>query len=243
MSEFKGQLGNYRVIDTDDNSQTLWSEFFDENCHSTHGAYAETLTNYVETCGITQKSLEPSVILEVGFGLGMGLKATIENTSRPIHFVSLELDPALVEWAKNNLEIKNFDWSCLTPCAHGFHGEIPQRELTVDILIGDARMTLPKWSKKFDAIYQDPFSPKKNPSLWTYEWFKLLREKSNQEVIMATYSASVGVRKAMLEAGWHPQALKGFGPKRERTIAKLVGPADENLERRLRASSAPVLRD
>lgn len=242
MSEFKGQLGKYRIINTDDSSPTLWSEFFDENCHSTHGAYAETVFNYVGACGIADAT-SPKRVLEVGFGLGHGLKATLEHATAPVHFVSLELDSALIEWAKNNLPIKNFNWKALEQTHYGYQA-ILDNGGTVTILIGDARNTLLNWhNSKFDAIYQDPFSPKKNPTLWTYEWFKLLAEKSSENVVLATYSASVGVRKAMLEAGWHPQSHKGFGPKRERTLATLVGPVDQKLERRLRASSTPALRD
>lgn len=242
MSEFKGQLGKYRIIETEDQSQTLWSEFFDENCHSTHGAYAETLFNYVEACGIAQAA-NTRHILEVGFGLGHGLKATLEHAKSPVHFVSLELDSALIDWAKTNLPIQNFHWDSLTKTDYGHHAELPNGG-SISILIGDARTTLPQWDKfKFDAIYQDPFSPKKNPTLWSVEWFELLAKKSGNDVIMATYSASVGVRKAMLEAGWHPQSHKGFGPKRERTLATLSGAIDDQLERRLRASNAPALRD
>lgn len=243
MSDFKGQLGLYRVVTTADNSPTLWSEFFDENCHSTHGAYAETLNNYVETCGITEHiGPGPLVILEVGFGLGMGLKATIENAKGPIHFVSLELDQQLVLWAKQNLPITGLDWSGLSPTEYGYTLKYHHHRL--DILIGDARQTLPKWDgPKFHAIYQDPFSPKKNPMLWSVEWFEQLKNKSEENVIMATYSASVMIRKAMLMAGWHPHSLKGFTGKRERTIARLVGPVDEKLERRLRASEVQALRD
>jgi len=242
MSEFKGQLGKYRIISTNDDSPTLWSEFFDENCHSTHGAYAETLFNYVEACRIKGANTEKK-ILEIGFGLGQGLKATLEHASSVVHFVSLELDPELVEWAKSNLHIEGFSWEQLNKTTRGYEAHLPNGN-TVTVLIGDARKTLLDWKDfKFDAIYQDPFSPKKNPTLWTREWFELLAMKSNEHVVMATYSASVGVRKAMLEAGWHPQSLKGFGPKRERTLGTLVGPVDQELERRLRASAAPALRD
>ena len=69
------------------------------------------------------------------------------------------------------------------------------------ILIGDARVSLPKFKNdhdiKFDCIYQDAFSPKRNAILWTSEWFKLLKSISNQDCIMSTYSASSSIRKSM----------------------------------------------
>lgn len=247
MPEFNGQLGRYKLIQTNDDSMTLWSEFFDENCHSNAGAYQETLFNYVVPCTTKQ---EPTCgyhrILEIGFGLGIGLKATIEynNSSNkyPIHFISLELDQLLVEWAINNIHIEGFDLKKLYFSNQCYSYEDPK--LKIDIYIGDARKTiLNEAIINIDGIYQDPFSPKKNPTLWTTQWFEELKKKSQSTCLLSTYSASVGVRKSMLEAGWHPQSHPGFAHKRERTMATLTGPTDERLEKKLRASSALSLHD
>src|SRR5690606_37910178 len=101
----------------------------------------------------------------------------------PMHFVSLELDAALVEWAKDNLVIKDFEWKTLERTQRGYEAQLSNGS-TVTVLIGDARTTLANWhDSKFDAIYQDPFSPKKNPTLWTCEWFELLAQKSNEHVV------------------------------------------------------------
>lgn len=250
MSEFKGQLGSYRVVPTGDDSVTLWSEFFDENCHSTHGAYAETLENYVIPCQIQTRLQSQDInILEVGFGLGLGLKATLESvegkSSNKLTFVSLELDSALVDWAKDNVAIRGHDLQLLKRISDSaFTAYYAESNVEVWVLIGDGRKTLEAWDTSlFHAIYQDPFSPKKNPTLWSVEWFTQLFKHADQDCILATYSASVGVRKAMLEAGWHPESHAGFGPKRERTIARINGNGDANLERRLRASQAQALRD
>lgn len=247
MSEFKGQLGQYKIIPTEDDSLTLWSEYFDENCHSTHGAYGETVFNYTQACGVDTR-VKGSVfnILEIGFGLGMGLKATIENASlckeSPIHFVSVELDKELIHWAIENIKIDGFDLSLLRFQNDRFHFQ--NDCIRIDILVGDARKTLAAWSScQFHAIYQDAFSPKKNPTLWTVEWFELLKSLSTKDSIMATYCASVAVRKSMLEAGWFPESHKGYGHKRERTTATITRQGNGTLEKRLHASAAPALHD
>ncbi|MBH46820.1 MAG: hypothetical protein CME71_01475 [Halobacteriovorax sp.] len=243
MSDFKGQLGQYKIIRTKDNSPTLWSEFFDENCHSDHGAYSETIYNYIEGCKILTRPI--SSILEIGYGLGIGLKATLEqynpDQNHPLHFVSVELDQELVEWSKKNVQCENFDFSRLELRDQVYQFE--NESLKVDIIIGDATTTLKQTPlPSFNAIYQDAFSPKKNPALWSVEWFEMLKDLAAQDCILSTYSASVSIRKSLLEAGWHPHSHKGFAGKRERTSAHLVGPADESLERRLRASAAQALR-
>src|SRR5690606_30836611 len=92
----------HQLVATDDGTYTLFSEAFQEACHSTAGAKNETILHYVEGCRVLEKSSihNPLVILEVGFGLGVGLLITIEklpiNTN--CHFISVELDRNLLEW-------------------------------------------------------------------------------------------------------------------------------------------------
>ncbi len=247
MSEFNGQLGRYKIIKTKDDTNTLWSEYFDENCHSSAGAYDETLFNYVKPCiPDPQFLVSPYKILEVGYGLGVGLKATIEylkpTSKNPIHFISLELDADLIKWSQENQAINGIDLRNFNFNDNKFY--LKTDSIEIEIYIGDARKSIHDQAiQNIHAIYQDPFSPKKNPSLWTTEWFEDLKKYSDPACKMSTYSASVSIRKSMLAAGWHPQSLPGFANKRERTMATLSGPIDLKLEKKLRASSALSLHD
>ena len=59
---------------TEDGTFTLENLSFQENCHSTAGAYQETLFNYIQGTEIQKKVHLPEInIFEVGFGLGFGL--------------------------------------------------------------------------------------------------------------------------------------------------------------------------
>lgn len=227
---------DYRLVETEDGSQTLFSEKFGEACHSTTGAKSETLLHYIQGCEIIEKAKQPSLsILEVGFGLGVGLITTWEMTKdlpAEIHFLSLEIDPALVKW---------------------FHAEYKDHPLFQDpkfkfhILVGDARAELPKYVKenspKWQAIYQDPFSPKRNPVLWTKEWFTLLKENSSPDVVLSTYSASSSIRKSLVETGWKLSAGEKFGPKRTSTRARLSGETDAEILDSLSRSPVKALSD
>jgi tRNA U34 5-methylaminomethyl-2-thiouridine-forming methyltransferase MnmC len=223
-------LPKHRWITTEDGSQTLFSEEFQESCHSTTGAWSETILHYVEGCRIRSRlqDHDPFNILEVGFGLGIGFKATQEslvNSSHPWHFISLELDRDLVEWFKDQNPLMT--WVDQSIC------QLKQGSLTLTILVGDARTTLPKFLKnnhiKFHAIYQDAFSPKKNPSLWTKEWFSLLKDAASSDVVLSTYSSSSSIRKSMLESGWVLKKGERFGPKRSSTRAELIGDSDPDI--------------
>ncbi len=256
IGEFCSEFSTYKILETEDKSKTLYSGHYDEACHSLSGAVEETLHNYVHGCEVPQRisNYECFNILEVGFGLGVGVISTInylqENCPKtPIHFISLEIDEALIQWSKTNLQFSNKDfglWQTIELNDHNslryFEGEYENVKLT--ILIGDARKTLPKaydlgLIPEIHAIYQDAFSPKKNPSLWTVEWFELLKKISHEENILSTYSASSSVKKSLVKAAWIIEKAPGFGPKRASTKAKLYGEMSEEVA--LNLSRSPIL--
>jgi tRNA U34 5-methylaminomethyl-2-thiouridine-forming methyltransferase MnmC len=238
---------NHTLITTEDGSTTLFSERFQEACHSTSGAKQETLIHYVQGCQVENKLNTKSIIqiLEVGWGTGLGFQCTQDALSplkKNYSFLSLEIDHDLVDWfATRNTQLKWINENGLT----FLRGKIKYCELT--ILVGDARKTLPlylqEYPQKWDAIYQDAFSPKKNPTLWTQEWFELLKRFSDDEVLLSTYSSSASIRKAMMEAGWKLQKGEGFGKKRSSTRALLSGTTSEGILHQITTANIPALRD
>lgn len=254
--EFTGKLGKYKIIETEDQTKTLWSEYFNEACHSLSGAYDETLYNYIQGCSIPDQinSNKDIHVFDVGFGLGIGLLAFMNEikkhhflSARIFSYTSIELDEDLFLWAiKENFQDLNFQKN-----DDFYHTQIeifPMITLEVSIYIGDGRVTILNAQKqgrlpRFSAIFQDAFSPKKNPTLWTTEWFDTLRELSDPDVFMSTYSASVSVRKSMVKAGWKILSKKGFGQKRTMTTARLTGETDKALEAELERNSTLELHD
>jgi len=255
IGEFTSDFGHYKIIETEDKSKTLFSGHYDEACHSLTGAVEETIHNYVLGCEVPSrlKNFTPFNILEVGFGLGIGVITTIDylidnNLNTPLHFVSLEIDQALIEWSKDNLSFKSKSfklWENLKleqiDDLKYYQGTF--NNVTLTVLIGDARRTLPlaldkKVIPEFHAIYQDAFSPKKNPTLWTVEWFKDLKKVAHDDVILSTYSASSSVKKSLVEASWKIEKASGFGPKRSSTKGRLVGEMSEEVK--LNLSRSPI---
>jgi tRNA U34 5-methylaminomethyl-2-thiouridine-forming methyltransferase MnmC len=253
LKTFNGKLGSYSVIQTDDNTTTLYSEFYDENCHSTSGAVEETLYNYIEGCNLLEKSKSNRslVIFEVGLGIGLGPKLTYEtfkDRKTDIKFISTEIDEALVEYSKEHNKcdifknLKRIEEDELVYYVSKFEN------FSLYILIGDARITTSTAFKKgvfkkVDAIFQDAFSPKKNPTLWTKQWFEQLRHISNDQVLMTTYSSHISVRKSMYEAGWKVFKRKGFGEKRSMTLCSLSGEMNEDILRNIKTAPDPILSD
>lgn len=253
---FTGDLGKYELEKTADGSYTLWSEAFNEACHSKNGAYQETLFNYIEGCNLKEiaKKQDTINILDVGFGMGLGLKVTIEflrnqGINNQINYFSMELDKKLVEWSikhimnTKSITIEKQLWAQKKGHQY-FHGA--NTNLSILILIGNARKTVPALKDlipPIDIIYQDAFSSGKNPELWSVEWFQLLKELSNPKVILSTFSASTNIRKSLLEAGWTVIERPGFLNKKSSTQATLTGKTDQKLTEKLINSPIPSLRD
>jgi tRNA U34 5-methylaminomethyl-2-thiouridine-forming methyltransferase MnmC len=230
----------HQLVETEDGTFTLFSEAFQEACHSTSGAKAETILHYIEGCKVLEKVLkfQDFTILEVGFGLGIGFLTTLEKIpqNKSVHFLSLELDRNLLNWFKDEHPEFNFKWE--DNLLRGHSGEV---KLT--IIQGDARASLPEYLKNYPttwhAIYQDAFSPKRNPVLWTKEWFELLKSHSHPDATLSTYSASSSIRKSLHETGWGVLSGEKFGSKRTSTRAVLNKPTDPDIV--LQLSRSPVL--
>lgn len=260
MTDRIGTPKNYKVIQTADNSKTLWSEKYQESCHSIAGAYSETLYNYIEGCQVKEKIQMSSHIniFEVGLGVGTGLKVLIDylednNLEGTFDFISTEIDKNLVDWIISTDEISSKDFPTYQDLVYKDAGDLQYYEAIKNksrliILLGNARSTLISAKNKglvknVNAIFQDAFSPKKNPELWTVQWFNNLKEVCSSDVILSTYSAASSIRKSLLNSGWSIFERTGFSIKRSSTIAKLNLESDFELIKRLDRSPLDALTD
>jgi tRNA U34 5-methylaminomethyl-2-thiouridine-forming methyltransferase MnmC len=243
----------HSYVETADGTLTLFSDQFQEACHSTSGAKQETLLHYIKGCQIVEKLQGPGPlsILEVGFGLGIGFLTTYETLfpiDRPWSFLSLEIDEHLLEWFRQenmgHAFLKDLKWEEESGLKWL---EAKNDRIQLKILCGDARIQLANFLKKYplqwNAIYQDAFSPKRNPALWTKEWFALLKAHALDDVLLSTYSSSSSIRKSLMESGWILSKGEKFGPKRSSTRASLRGEADPEILLQLERSPVSALSD
>lgn len=247
-----GIPNDYRVIETSDGSFTLYSESFQEACHSPAGAKTETLLHYIQGCQVHEKLAAKNTlsILEVGFGTGLGMTTTydsLKETRKPVFFISLEIDKRLADDFFSREDLKDlYQAKWVSQAEFGYY-EGSRLNFHFKILIGNARKILPQFleimPQSWDAIYQDAFSPKRNPVLWTREWFELLRSHSKPDTILSTYSAGDAIRKSMIEAGWKVYKGEKFGAKRTSTRARLEGETDSDILELLSRSPAKAIID
>lgn len=204
---------------TGDGSFTFFSETFGEAFHSDKGAKSEAFEKFAQVTDLVALAKTGTVrILDVCYGLGYNSAAALEtiwqvNPDCHIELYALELDPTvpIAATAPDLLESWTLDvQAVLIALAQEFHfdsrsGRLRQQHnLTAKLLIGDARntiQTLIHSGFQADAIFFDPFSPRKCPQLWTVEFFQLVTTCLAPSGKLATYSRSAAVRSALLEVG------------------------------------------
>jgi len=196
---------------TDDGSFTFYSKEFHETFHSRYGAKEEAFQKFAKATDLSQKAQQGSLkLLDVCYGLGYNTAAALEtiwdiNSECFVEIIGLELDervpkaaiapPLLDGWSS---PIQNI----LKTIAESYRCETAHVKAT--LLIGDARRTIQTLRQKqfqADAIFFDPFSPRRCPQLWTVEFITQVAQCLAPTGKLATYSRSASVRAAMQEAG------------------------------------------
>jgi len=193
----------------EDGSYTLYSHEFEEPYHSTKdGALHESLEKHVKPSLALKKDKPELVILDICFGLGYNTFATLHYIKRnhlktKVHILSPEFDEDLVhsldsfEFPPEFESLKHI----IKEVSKNFYYE--DEQFKIEVLLGDARKSIPKITEKIDIIYQDAFSPAHNPLLWTYEWFKDIRALCNDDAILTTYSTAAAIRLGLYENGFY----------------------------------------
>ena len=104
------------------------------------------------------------------------------------------------------------------------NGKIIAKEYSIRLLIGDARVSIRDIDEKsIDAVFHDPYSPSKNPELWTVDFFHEIKRVVKEDSIITTYSSAPQIRNALLEAGFMVGTGPPVGRKREGTLASISG--------------------
>ncbi len=222
---------------TSDGSLTLAHHEHGETYHSDLGAKTEAEQLYLGRSGILESfSSGKSVhVLDVGLGLGYNAIATVaawlkEPNAAGLSMLSLEINLDLIqllasskaewqvdwpdEWLAICLSIQSNEvWKWSAKIQHPISGS----EFNWQIVGGDALGL--SWKSNcefgpFDFIWQDAFSPKTCPQLWTDTWFAQLRSVASANCVMVTYSVARMVRDQMIAAGWAVERIPGSGKKK-----------------------------
>jgi len=200
--------GEKEVIITEDGSVTLYSKEFNQAYHSTKdGALRESLQKHVIPAFALQNPKEQLTILDICFGLGYNTLATLyyvksKHLDTKIHILSPEFDRELVESLATFEYPKAFDTLQPIICELSENFYYEDAQFKIEVLLGDAREVIPQILEKIDIVYQDAFSPKQNPLLWTREYFRDIRAICSDDAVITTYSTAIATRMGLHENGF-----------------------------------------
>jgi tRNA U34 5-methylaminomethyl-2-thiouridine-forming methyltransferase MnmC len=198
---------------------------FDDPYFSMNDGLAEAQFVFLDGNGLPDRFCNEFHVGELGFGTGLNLLAVWQawidaGFKTPLRFTSFEAFPmtfadmrqALDNWPALNglaeemlVQLKN-GWAIQTPT------------LDAQIVIGDARETLPIWDGRVDAWFLDGFSPAKNPELWDADLMQAVGDCTPVGGTFATYSAAGFVRGRLTDAGFEASRKDGFGRKRHMSV-------------------------
>ena len=212
------------ILVTPDGSRTALNTRFGEAYGSRHGAAAQAHHVFLEGTG-THEHPAPRV-LEIGFGVGVNFRATLESAARrgaALDYLAFEFDPApagvLREVAMGGEGAAQPLWSALLEA----WPDAGASSAGLDVWQGAARVRvhfqdvlsaeLPRgWAT---ALYLDGFSPAVNPEVWTPEFVARLSGTLAPGGVLATYSAAGHVRRSLQAAGLRVERRPGAPGKRE----------------------------
>jgi tRNA U34 5-methylaminomethyl-2-thiouridine-forming methyltransferase MnmC len=198
---------------TEDGSFTFFSEAFSEAFHSRQGARQEAFSKYAQATDLVKKAALGQVcLLDVCYGLGYNTAAALEtiwaaNPDCRVKLYGLELDQSVPLAAAQPPLIEVWSEPIQTILRRlAANHQLATPLLQARLLFGDARQTIQQLQMlqiKFtaDAIFFEPFSPRRCPQLWTVEFFQQVACCLAPTGKLATYSRSAAVRAAMQAAG------------------------------------------
>jgi len=201
---------------SEDGSFTAYSKEYDEHYHSTKdGALRESLVKHVIPAFSVVTKMQVS-ILDICYGLGFNTLATLryiqENfPDKKINIYSPELDASLIKSLKNFTYPKEFEIFREIINALVEKNVYKDDKIYIELFVGDAREYVQRFENKFDIVYQDAFSPKSNPLLWTKEYFNDIKKAMKESGVLTTYSIALKTRLALHENNFFVYLNQGEG--------------------------------
>ncbi len=202
------------------------SRVFDDPYFSLQDGLAETRHVFLAGNGLPGRFCDGFAVAELGFGTGLNLLATvIAAGSCALRYTSFEAFPLAAGDMARALqafpEVQEVARQLLAVWATGAR-QFRLGGVEVEVIVGDARATLPGWGSLADAWYLDGFSPAKNPELWSAELMAEVAQHTAAGGTFATYTAAGHVRRALAEAGFAVERVQGHGRKRHMTLGRLA---------------------
>jgi tRNA U34 5-methylaminomethyl-2-thiouridine-forming methyltransferase MnmC len=197
------------------------SRRFDDPYFSLNNGLAETRHVFLAGNDLPGRFCDGFAVAELGFGTALNLLATLlACDGQKLRYTSFEAWPMTVDDMARALaafpEAAAVAGPLLDQWATGAR-RFQLGSIAVEVIVGDARETLPKWAGQADAWYLDGFSPAKNAEMWSADLMAEVGRHTAPGGTFATYTAAGHVRAALAAAGFTVERVAGHGTKRHMT--------------------------
>jgi tRNA U34 5-methylaminomethyl-2-thiouridine-forming methyltransferase MnmC len=251
----KGQVFvSYQLVQLRNGAFSLRSVDHGETMHPAVGPLGEAEALYVQQLRIAERAAKHQgafVVWDVGLGAAANAIAVLRaithvNASLTLLSFDSTLEPLrfALEHAEQLTYLQPHRAHLESLIAHG---EVTFDRVTWQLHLGNFPDLLNQGLPAPDAILFDPFSPAKNPEMWTAELFQRMFQRLDRPCSLANFSRSTMFRVSLLLSGFNVGRGQPIALKEETTIAantlSLIGdPLDERwLDRAQRSHSAEPL--
>lgn len=202
---------------------------FDDPYFSINDGLAETVHVFLGGNDLPARFRPGFHVAELGFGTGLNMLATLlawrkAGMDGPLQFTSFEAFPLTADQIARALQAFPDAAAVAGPfLAQWATGAriITLPDLRAEVIIGDARDTLPRWTGRADAWFLDGFAPARNPELWDDALMAQVGGHTVPGGTFATYTAAGFVRRALDAAGFRVERRPGHGHKRHMSAGRL----------------------
>lgn len=219
------------IISTKDGSKTLYIKSLNESYHSTHGALQEAKHVFIEN-GLKKQYYCDINILELGFGTGLNLLATIDeflktDKNHIINYYTIEKYPVNHTEVLDLAYFKLFDESKLEDIFEKIHTcEWNEKvKLAPNFYFKKIENDFHNLNEvqlpSINLVYFDCFGSRVQPDLWELELLKKIKDKMSDGGLLTTYSSKGSFRRSLQELNFEVKKLAGPPGKREMINAVL----------------------
>ncbi|WP_410218929.1 tRNA (5-methylaminomethyl-2-thiouridine)(34)-methyltransferase MnmD [Paracoccus sp. (in: a-proteobacteria)] len=199
------------------------STVFNDPYFSLGGGLAETRHVFLDGNDLPARLVPGFHVAELGFGTGLNALALAQVAQVPVRMTSFEAYPmSVAQLAQAHAAFPELAGLAAQLRAGWGRPVIQVGQVSLTLVLGDVRQTLPLWTGRADAWFLDGFSPAKNPQMWDEDLMRQVGAHTAPGGSFATYTAAGHVRRALSGAGFDVSRRSGFGTKRHMSVGLKV---------------------
>lgn len=198
---------------------------FGDPYYSLKDGLAETRYVFLDGNDLPARFRDGFHVAELGFGTGLNFLATLmafrkADVIGKLHFTSFEAHPmSRQDMARALAPFPDLPVDILPE--RDLSQPITGSDFTLEVILGDARETVPNMPVRADAWFLDGFAPVQNPELWEDDLLHDVAAKTVPRGTFATYTAVGRIRRTLAAAGFIVERAKGFNAKPHMTRGRM----------------------